>query len=138
MAHGIARFSPKFCTDKMRFWSLGQSEAAFWHHNVFRIADPNSIPEQDHAQAKQATPHQHACSTVAAQDSSAFQTESAATQEAESQEAERPALLPPRLLGPSVNGRLQSWGLPQQVCQDITNPGMLQACCAVVDSCIFA
>ena len=32
---------------------------------------------------------------------------------------------PHRLLGPSVNGRLQKWGLPLQVCQDIVNPGVL-------------
>ena len=49
MAHGIARFSPKFCTDKMRFRTLGQSEAAFWQRKVFNIADPNTIPEQDGA-----------------------------------------------------------------------------------------
>lgn len=50
MAHGIARFSPKFCTDKMRFWSLGQSEAALWQKKVFNIVDLNTIPEQDEAQ----------------------------------------------------------------------------------------
>ena len=47
MAHGIARFSPHFCTDKMRFWSLGQSEAAFWDRAVFNIIDSNCHPDQD-------------------------------------------------------------------------------------------
>lgn len=46
MAHGIARFSPKFCTDKMRFWSLGQSEAVFWDYNVFQVMDPLTSPTQ--------------------------------------------------------------------------------------------
>ena len=47
MAHGIARFSPKFCKDKMRFWSLGQSEAAFWDRAVFQVMDLDTVPEQD-------------------------------------------------------------------------------------------
>lgn len=129
MAHGIARFSPKFCTDKMRFWSLGQSEASFWHHKVFCIPDPNTVPEQDHAQrgsktAKQANLTQHASSTADVQDTSA---KSASTQEAAIQQPEVPALFPPWLLGPSMNSQLRSWGLSGQVCQEITNPGMLQA-----------
>ena len=139
MAHGIARFSPKFCTDKMRFWSLGQSEASFWHHKVFCVADPSTVPEQDHAQRshypnQQASPHQHAGSTAAVQDSSASHAESASTQEAALQEAGEPALFPPRLLGPSINSQLQSWGLSEQVCKDITNPGMLQTCCAMINA----
>lgn len=47
MAHGIARFSPRYCKDKMRFWSIGQSEAEFWDHTVFKVMDPDAIPEQD-------------------------------------------------------------------------------------------
>ena len=47
MAHGIARFSPRYCKDKMRFWSIGQSEAEFWDHTVFKVMDPDTIPEQD-------------------------------------------------------------------------------------------
>ena len=143
MAHGIARFSPKFCTDKMRFWSLGQSEASFWHHKVFGAADPNTIPEQDHAQCsckadEQASPHWHAGSTAAAQNNSASQAESASTQEAALQEARQPALFPPYLLGPSINTQLQSWGLSEQVCMDITNPGMLLSCCAMIAAHMLA
>ena len=137
MAHGIARFSPKFCTDKMRFWSLGQSEASFWHHKVFGVADPNTISEQDHAQRsckpdEQPSPHQHAGSTATVRDSSALQADSASAQKAALQEAGQPALFPPHLLGPSINAQLQSWGLSEQVCMDITNPGMLQSCCAMI------
>jgi len=33
---------------------------------------------------------------------------------------------PPGLLGSLTNGELKNWGLPFQVCQDITNPGMRQ------------
>lgn len=143
MAHGIARFSPKFCTDKMRFWSLGQSEASFWHHKVFCITDPDTVPEQEHAQRnseadKHAGPHQQAGGTAALQDSSASQAETAIAQEAAIQEAGQPALFPPRLLGPSTNSHLQKWGLSEQVCKDITNPGMLQTCCAVIDAAMFA
>ena len=143
MAHGIARFSSKFCTDKMRFWSLGQSEASFWHHKVFCVADPSTVPEQDHAQRsckadKEGSPHQHAGSTAAVQDSSASQAESASSREAALQEAGEPALFPPWLLGPGINSQLQRWGLSEQVCIDITNPGMLQACHVMMNARMFA
>ena len=68
MAHGIARFSPKYCNDKMRFWTLGQSEAAFWDRTVFSIMDPETIPEQDNlqqspSQVAQGLHDQHTSST---------------------------------------------------------------------------
>lgn len=47
MAHGIARLSPNYCCDAMRFWSIGQTEAYFWHHNVLSEADPRYMPERD-------------------------------------------------------------------------------------------
>ncbi|KAK9842835.1 hypothetical protein WJX74_003107 [Apatococcus lobatus] len=47
MAHGIARLSPNFCNDRMRFLSLGQSEAEFWHHNLFMVTDPAFEPSRD-------------------------------------------------------------------------------------------
>lgn len=138
MAHGIARFSSKFCTDKMRFWSLGQSEAAFWQHNIFDIVDYNTIPEQDEAQyrprpSKRASQVQHASSTAGIQEGSASQAESAANQQSATQEAGSPALFPPGLLGPGVNGPLRSWGLSEDVCRDITNPGMLPSCAMVMN-----
>ncbi|KAL3132526.1 hypothetical protein ABBQ32_009069 [Trebouxia sp. C0010 RCD-2024] len=129
MAHGIARFSPKFCTDKMRFWSLGQSEAALWQKKVFNIVDLNTIPEQDEAQkvrqrsGPSEQPKGDASSTSTTQDSSCPQAEHAAGQQTATQEAGGPAWFPPGLLGPSINGPLRRWGLSEQVCQDITNPG---------------
>ena len=51
MGHGIARFSPKFCTDKMRFWSLGQAEAVFWDRNVFQVLDTGTASTQDGKQS---------------------------------------------------------------------------------------
>lgn len=50
MGHGIARFSPKFCTDKMRFWSLGQSEAVFWDRNIFQVQDSGTAFAQQSGQ----------------------------------------------------------------------------------------
>ena len=47
MAHGIARLSPNYCCDAMRFWSIGQTEAYFWHHKVFSVTDPRHVPERD-------------------------------------------------------------------------------------------
>lgn len=51
MAHGIARLSPDYCCDAMRFWSIGQTEAYFWHHNVISVPDPRHMPEHDEAAA---------------------------------------------------------------------------------------
>lgn len=56
MAHGIARFSPKYCQDKMRFWSIGQSEGEFWDRVVFQIMDPDTIPEQDNPSQQRGSP----------------------------------------------------------------------------------
>lgn len=50
MGHGIARFSPNFCTDKMRFWSLGQSEAVFWDRNIFQVQHASTAPAQQSGQ----------------------------------------------------------------------------------------
>lgn len=47
MAHGVARLSPNYCCDAMRFWTLGRPEAHFWHHNVLAITDPSRLPAQD-------------------------------------------------------------------------------------------
>ena len=135
MGHGIARFSPKFCTDKMRFWTLGQSEAAFWHRAVFRVNDPDTVPDQDAAQhsqqaAEPASQIQHGSNKAGLQNAAASQagTKDTAAAEGVSQEAGTVSLFPPRLLGPSTNGFLRKWGLPQRVCQDITNPGTLYLC----------
>ena len=40
MAHGIARLSPRFCRDCMRWRSLGQSEGAWFEDNVLAVPDP--------------------------------------------------------------------------------------------------
>lgn len=47
MAHGIARLSPDFCRDKMRFWTLGQSEGSWFQHNVLDMPDPRYPIEND-------------------------------------------------------------------------------------------
>ena len=47
MAHGVARLSPLYCCDQMRFWTIGRTEAHFWHHNVFSVPDPDFLPEND-------------------------------------------------------------------------------------------
>ncbi len=35
MAHGIARFSPLYCSDKLRLLSIGYSEAQWWQRYIF-------------------------------------------------------------------------------------------------------
>eukprot|EP01103_Thecamoeba_quadrilineata_P005622 TRINITY_DN15395_c0_g1_i1.p1 TRINITY_DN15395_c0_g1~~TRINITY_DN15395_c0_g1_i1.p1 ORF type:complete len:169 (-),score=14.77 TRINITY_DN15395_c0_g1_i1:50-556(-) len=43
MAHGIARFSPKYCSDGMRFWSIGRSEAKWWTVNVLKKSEADLV-----------------------------------------------------------------------------------------------
>lgn len=37
MAHGLARFFPKYCCDAMRWRSVGWSEAEWWQRNLFSV-----------------------------------------------------------------------------------------------------
>lgn len=37
MAHGLARFFPKYCCDGMRWKSVGWSEAEWWQRNLFSV-----------------------------------------------------------------------------------------------------
>ena len=39
MAHSIARLSPKYCRDIMRWRSLGTTEAEFWVDHLFDFHD---------------------------------------------------------------------------------------------------
>ncbi|KAK3248710.1 hypothetical protein CYMTET_41833 [Cymbomonas tetramitiformis] len=44
MANGIARFSPHYCCDKMRFWTIGESEGEWWDRNVFSYSSNEQEP----------------------------------------------------------------------------------------------
>lgn len=43
MAHRLPRLSRHFCTDKMRFLSIGQEEASFWDNRVLKTLDPKFL-----------------------------------------------------------------------------------------------
>lgn len=45
MAHGIARLSPNYCCDRMRWLSVGRDEAAVWEHSVLSMRDSRYDPE---------------------------------------------------------------------------------------------
>jgi hypothetical protein len=47
MAHGIARLSPKYCRDRMRFLSLGRDEGVLWERAVFAVPDLQYQPATD-------------------------------------------------------------------------------------------
>ena len=52
MAHGIARFSPDYCKDSLRWRSLGKTEAKWFEDNVFRFTyslsnEPYSFQVED-------------------------------------------------------------------------------------------
>ena len=60
MAHGIARFSPDFCRDRMRLLSLGQSEGGWFQRTVLDVSDPRFLPTDDgvHGGALHARTHE--------------------------------------------------------------------------------
>lgn len=43
MAHGIARFSPMYCSDKLRLLSMGYSEAQWWQRYIFDRCQESGI-----------------------------------------------------------------------------------------------
>ncbi|WIA35111.1 hypothetical protein OEZ86_003596 [Tetradesmus obliquus] len=43
MAHSVARLSPNYCCDGMRWRSLGSSEAAWWQRHVLAVMEPCSV-----------------------------------------------------------------------------------------------
>ena len=47
MGHGIARWSPNFCCDKMRFRNLGWTEAQVWDDIVIKEVDVAYLPAGD-------------------------------------------------------------------------------------------
>jgi len=51
LASRIARLSPNFCNDPLRFFSLGRSEATWWNSHVFSVPYENlkevNKPQQD-------------------------------------------------------------------------------------------
>lgn len=47
MAHGIARLSPSFCSDNMRWLSLGRDEAVMWENYVLSVEDPQYHLDSD-------------------------------------------------------------------------------------------
>ncbi|KAL4443466.1 hypothetical protein ABPG75_011203 [Micractinium tetrahymenae] len=47
MAHGIARLSPNYCCDHMRFRSIGMDEAMVWHRHVLPVLDTRYAPSGD-------------------------------------------------------------------------------------------
>lgn len=42
MGNGAARLSPSFCTDHLRFKTLGICEARFWHENLFSVLEAST------------------------------------------------------------------------------------------------
>lgn len=110
MAHGIARLSPRYCTDRMRYLSLGRDEAVMWQRHVLAVPDPRYDPtrDEDRQQAAQTqpgkkTPQQRLVTQECEDGSAATGTGSH----------------PP----PPPNSQLLAWGLSVDVASDALNPG---------------
>lgn len=52
MGNGVARLSPSFCTDHLRFKTLGISEARFWHDNLLSVLETSVEKGGDIADGK--------------------------------------------------------------------------------------
>lgn len=57
MGHGIARFSPNFCCDRMRFRNLWKTEAQFWVDNVLSQVDRSYKVDLDGEAERRRPPH---------------------------------------------------------------------------------
>ena len=138
MAHGVARLSQHYCTDQMRFWSLGQTEAGFWHRNLMLVPDPRYPAEApssntcntSNPSACTADPSailrqragsdnaMHPCSTNSSQDASSTE---------ETQHQQQGASLE-HYQGRPMNMKLLRWGVPEAACQELLNPGEQRIC----------
>lgn len=131
MAHGLARLSPQYCCDKMRFWTLGRPEAHFWHHNLISVTDPRYLPGRD-GQPAGVLVSEIAVQLHSVQLRGVFSREFArilsvmfkaeerlcawvllADEQEKGQGGEAP-----------VNAKLLWWGVREDVCRDALNPGM--------------
>ncbi|KAL4422229.1 hypothetical protein ABPG77_009704 [Micractinium sp. CCAP 211/92] len=142
MAHGIARLSPSYCCDHMRFRSIGMDEAVVWHRHVLPVADPRYAPDSSSgsdatrpsagsagpasgvsvsgngdapasAQPGGSSPSEAVLSAAADQRLAAPRAQQ---QQQQQQQQEKGAPQP-------LNPRLLAWGLSEQVAYDATNPG---------------
>lgn len=57
MAHGIARLSPLYCSDRLRLLSLGYSEAQWWQKNIFDQAFPHTQTDLSPSSLAAHVPH---------------------------------------------------------------------------------
>ncbi|KAL4858574.1 hypothetical protein ACK3TF_001528 [Chlorella vulgaris] len=109
MAHGIARLSPNYCCDRMRFRSIGLDEAMVWHRYVLPVADPRYAASSAHC----GTSTSAGLSATSANEAASDQPAAAAAAAGE----------PNSTASPPINRQLVAWGLDVQVARDAVNPG---------------
>ncbi len=134
MANGVARLSPHYCCDALRWRTLGWSEAQWWHHHIFSVEGAQAAARgQAAAAAARAAAHaQAACRHRVPR----CLPPSALT----------PSNLLRRLCGPSppaespdvphheqANPHLLRLGLPHEVARDALNPGLFDPFCPTND-----
>ncbi|KAL0032425.1 hypothetical protein WJX79_010921 [Trebouxia sp. C0005] len=113
--------------DVMRDSKL-QIKKGLYHQAIFGDLNTmaHGIARSSPAKATQAVENQPAIQTAPAKRSSQEDPHGAGSCEQDAAEQEvAVGHFPPGLLGSPTNGPLQKWGLPPQVCQDITNPGFV-------------
>lgn len=109
MAHGVARLSPMYCTDHMRYRSLGYDEAVMWDKYVIAVQDEHYSPENDGTRNNKALIANQATATGVA--------------EGEVLEAQGEKEQLPR--HPKVNTQLLYWGMNAETARDAVNPGFV-------------
>ena len=139
MANGIARCSPKYCCDAMRWKTLGSSEAAFWQRHVFAHISPTVVPQAvlpDHevqssssssttgtllggAVKPLATAAAGAAGAEAAETTGGGTSADPASEDFASCSSGSSSTSPAR----PINEALHKYGLPREVCERLLNPG---------------
>ncbi|KAI3428040.1 hypothetical protein D9Q98_006426 [Chlorella vulgaris] len=117
MAHGIARLSPNYCCDRMRFRSIGLDEAMVWHRYVLPVTDLRYTASSAHCGTSASAGLSATSASKAASDQPAAAAASAAAAAAAAVGEPNSTVSPP------INRQLLAWGLDVQVARDAVNPG---------------
>lgn len=132
MAHGIARLSPNYCCDRMRFLTLGRDEGVIWERAVLAQHDQRYNPanDADRTAAAAASSQEHTQTDVPIRTAesntnnelSLNQHDPGAITNFSNGTIALPAESSPLPL-PPINTALVRWGLAPEFARDAVNPG---------------
>jgi hypothetical protein len=110
MAHGVARLSPRYCTDRMRALSLGTAEAVVWERHVLCVHDPNYSKDADAKEERWKGQEEDETIDATMSPSTVEEAAGGDPQQATGEQG-------------AINARLLAWGVPAEAARAATNPG---------------